>query len=260
MDAATAGQVARSPETAALVPRDGTARFGLIALATDLTSEGDCFRILPRDGTALHVSRVANENPTTPENLRRMAPRLTAAADLLVPGEDLAGIFYSCTAASVVIGDDMVTEAIQAARPGVPVVTPTLAARAAFRALGVGRIAILTPYLIETSEPMAAYFTRHGLEVTRLHCFGLEDDRDMAHIASESILRGAVAVDSPEAEALFLSCTALPAVGVIAAIEQKIGKPVVSSNPAAAWALAGHAGMIERCAPGHGRLFEATPR
>lgn len=230
-------------------------RLGLIALATDLTSERDFARIVPQERAAVHTARIAFDNPTTPETLRRMQPGLTRATDLILPDIPLAAICYSCTAASVVIGDGEVAAAIHAARPGVPVVTPTGAARAAFKALNVHRIAILTPYLIETSKPMAAYFARHGLEVTRLHCLGMEDDRDMARVSAETIINAALAVDDTSAEALFISCTALPALGVIAEIEARVGKPVVSSNQASIWAMLCHAGLNDKIV-GFGGLFD----
>ncbi len=150
------------PLAAATVPR-----LGLIALATDLTFERDAARLLPPDEAALHVTRVAFENPTTPESLRAMAPRLTEAAGLLVPGLPLAAICYACTAASVAIGDEAVAAAVHAARPGVPVVTPISAALAAFEALGVARVALLTPYLARTAQPMVARFADAGMTVTR---------------------------------------------------------------------------------------------
>lgn len=230
-------------------------RLGLIALATDLTTERDFACLLPYDHAGLYTTRVAFENPTTPENLRQMAPRLTAAADLIIPGEPLDAICYSCTAASVVIGEEAVANAIHEARPGVPVITPSGAAIQAFSALGVHRIAVLTPYLVETSLPMADYFSRHGLEVTRLDCFGLEDDRIMARVSGDSIIEAACKVDGPEVEALFLSCTGLPSVPVIAQIEALIGKPVVTSNQASAWAMMRHAGLDHR-PQGYGRLYE----
>ena len=230
-------------------------RLGLIALATDLTSERDFARLLPHDQTGLYTTRVAFENPTTPENLRHMAPRLTAAADLILPGEQLDAICYSCTAASVLIGDEAVTNAIHEVRPGVPVITPSGAARKAFTALGVRRIAILTPYLIETSLPMAAYFSHHGLEVTGFDCFGLEDDRIMARVNHDSIIEAACKLDGPEVEAIFISCTGLSAVPVIARIETLTGKPVVTSNQASAWAMMRHAGLDHR-PPGYGRLYD----
>ena len=248
-------EVCLSPVSPALSATAATTRFGMIALSSDLTSEGDFFRLMPNEGTALHIARVANENPTTPENLRKMAPRLTATAALLAPVGPLEAIWYSCTSASVVIGDEEVEAAITAGCPTPAVITPTRAARLAFQALGVRRIAILTPYTIETSRPMADYFSNNGLDVLQLHCFGIEDDRDMARITVDSIVEAACRADHTDAEALFLSCTALPAIGAIAAIEARTGKPVVTSNQASAWAMADHAGLVDRCAPGFGRLF-----
>ena len=230
---------------------DPVRRIGLIALATDLTSERDAATLLPAD-TALHVTRVPFENPTTPATLRRLEGALSSAADLLVPDEPLSAIILSCTAASATIGDAAVSAAIEEALPGVPVVTPPEAACDAFAALAVRRIALLTPYLPETTAPMVAYFEGRGLDIVRAHCLGLADDRQMARIAADSILAAAEAVDCAEAEAVFLCCTALPALGVIARIEERIGKPVVTSNQASFWRALGHAG---RAIKGPGRLF-----
>ena len=237
------------PLAAATVPR-----LGLIALATDLTFERDAARLLSPDEAALHTARVAFENPTTPETLRAMAPRLTEAASLLVPGAPLAAICYACTAASVAIGDEAVARAVHAARPGVPVVTPVSAALAAFRALGVSRVALIAPYLARTAQPMVARFTQAGLTVTRAVCFGMEDDRDMARIDPGALVSAACALEASGAEALFLSCTALPAAGVAGRIEEAVGLPVVTSNTASLWAMRRLAGLTDKSA-GCGRLM-----
>ena len=184
-----------------------------------------------------------------------MAPRLTASAELLLPELQLDVICYSCTAASVVIGDEAICDAVQAAKPGIPVVTPTGAARAALQALGARKVSILTPYLIETSQPMASYFSEHGLDVLNLECLGIADDRDIARVSHETIIEAACKVVKDDAEAIFISCTALPAAAVAGKIEQRTGKPVVTSNQASAWACLRHAG-IASTATGYGRLLE----
>ncbi len=229
-------------------------RIGMILLATDLTTERDAPRLIGPDEAGLHATRVAHANPVTPGNLRRMAPRLTDAAALLVPGEPLAAILYSCTSASAAIGEEGIATAIGAARPGVPVVTPTEAARMALTTLGARRIAILTPYIPETTESVAAHFAGFGFEVVEGRGMGHDDDRAMAKIPADAIIESACAADRPEAEALFVSCTALPVLGIIARIEEMLGKPVVTSNQASLWrlrALAGLRGMVT----GYGRLF-----
>ncbi len=237
-------------EDAGTVPR-----VGFVLLATDLTTERDAARLLGPAGIAFHAGRVAFENPTTPVNLRRMAPRLTEATTLLAPGTGLAAVCFSCTTGTIEIGAEAVAAAIRAVHPEVPVVTPPQAALAAFHALGAGSVALLTPYLAETTQPIVSYFTELGVDVVAARCLELADDRDMARVARESIVAAAVEADHPSAEALFISCTALPALEVLAEIESRIGKPVVSSNQACLWQLSGYAGRAV-ASTGYGRLLE----
>lgn len=229
-------------------------RLGLILLATDLTLEGDVARLILPDEAAVHATRVAYANPTTPVNLRGMGLRLTAAAGLLVPGEPLVAIAFGCTSASVITGEAEVAEAIGVGRPGVPVVTPIGAAARGLRTLGAGRISLLTPYTEETTAPMVEHLSRAGFEVVRVRSLGFDDDREMAKLPGEAIVAAAREADAPEAEALFISCTALQAMRVAAEIEVALGKPVVTSNQATIWELRRHAGLGGPVI-GFGRLF-----
>lgn len=246
--------VVLSAEKIVLESPEDRKKIGLIALSTDMTTERDFARIIPLDRAGLYGTRVVFANPTTPDNLRKMAPHITAAADLIVPGEALDAICYSCTAASVVIGDAEIAASIRAARPGVAVVTPSGAALKAFAALEVRHISVLTPYLVETSVPMADYFRLHGLKIEAFRCLGLEDDRDMARVDPDTILRAALETDTDRTQAFFLSCTALQAVDVIEELERRTGKPVVTSNQASAWALMNHTGL-DQPSERWGRLF-----
>ena len=247
-------QILLSPREISYESPGAKVRFGLIALATDLTTEADYVRIFSPEAI-VHTTRVAFANPTTPENLRKMAPLLTDAAALITPGVPLAAICYSCTSASATIGVETVENFIHAVRPGLPVVLPTGASSRAFHALGVRRIAVVTPYLPEASEAVANYFAAEGFEITRHHCLGLADDRDMARVSKETIVEAAIAADSPDAEAIFLSCTAFPAVGANSEIESRTGKPVVSSNQASAWELLRRGGFSHWRPTEYGRLF-----
>jgi maleate isomerase len=211
-------------------------RIGLIILATDHTTEPDFARMVSSKDIGVYVTRIPYANPTTPENLRKMQPVLTDGAKLLLPDAELDAICYSCTSASVVIGDKEVAAAIHAAKPGVLVVTPTDASVKALQELGAKRISVLTPYTVETSRPMADYFSDRGFDIRSFTCLGLDDDRDMARISHASLIEHAKDAIAPDADALFISCTAVRAASVIARIEDAIGKPVVSSNLASAWA------------------------
>lgn len=245
--------------TARFDARPAALRIGLIALATDLTSERDFARICgPRD-IAVHVARIAYENPTTADSLRAMQPRLSQAAALILPGETLGAIAYSCTAASVLIGDPAVQEAVGAGRPGVPCVTPIGAALGALRSLGAGRISVLAPYTETVTRPICDFFAASGLEVRSAACFGLDDDRQMARLSPATLIAAAEQATDAEADALFVSCTALRACEVAEEIEARIGVPVVTANQAMIWGAlraAGFAAPVE----GFGRLLRLPPQ
>ena len=61
----------------------------------------------------------------------------------------------------------------------------------------------------------------------------------------ERVVEFAAGVCRPEAEALFCSCTAWRSVEAVEALEQRLGKPVVSSNQAMIWAAFGKLGIRE---------------
>lgn len=228
--------------------RDNLHRFGLIALATDLTIEADGARLMP-PGCRLHVTRIAFDNPTTAENLRKTGPRLRDAAALLVPGVELRGIGFGCTSASAVLGRAVLDEIGERA----PISTPVAAALQGFAALGVRRIALMTPYLRETTDLVGDHFEANGLAVVTRHSMGHADDRDMALLSDDEIIDFALESDHPDAEALFMSCTALPAVAIIDRIEERLGKPVLSANLALFWSMLDRAQIP---AAGPGRLFQ----
>ncbi|PII39148.1 arylmalonate decarboxylase [Sinorhizobium meliloti CCBAU 01290] len=229
-------------------------RIGLVILATDHTTEVDFQRMVASDRIGVYVTPSPIQSGT-PENLRAMQPSLTEAAALILPDETLDVVMYSCTSASVVIGDSEVAAAIKAAKPEAAVVTPTAASVQGLRALSANRISVLTPYTIETSRPMADYFAERGFAIDGFTCLGLTDDREMARISPKEIVAFAKEAAAPASDALFISCTAVRAAGVIAEIEQAIGKPVVSSNYATAWACLRLCGDRE-ARPQLGRLME----
>ena len=234
-----------------LDPRPVRHRIGLVALATDHTTELDFARILSPRGIGVYVNRVPYANPVTPETLRAMEPALTDCAGLILPEEGLDAVVYGCTSASVVIGDAAVRAAIMRAKPGTKVITPVSATLAGLRAMGARRISVLTPYTVATSTPMAQLFEAEGFELDRFTCLDMADDREMARIAPDSIVELAQEAAAAGSDALFISCTAVRAAAEIDRIEAAVGMPTLSSNYAAAWAVLRHLGDQGAGAPGH---------
>ncbi|MDZ5698860.1 ectoine utilization protein EutA [Chelativorans sp. M5D2P16] len=228
--------------------------IGALLLATDLTTEGDIRALIPASVTVC-ATRVPFENPTAPAQLARTLPHLGPAAGLVVPGVPLSSLYFSCTSATVVLGEDAVADAIATERPGVRLVTPIMAAKRAFRALGVRRIAVMTPYVAETALAIVNHLEGSGFEVLNAHGLDIADDRDMARLKRGAIVQAAQDAMVEGAEALFISCTAMPAATFAPEIEARIGCPVVTSNLAGLWMAMRLAGVETRM-PEKGRLMD----
>ncbi|WP_295048475.1 ectoine utilization protein EutA [uncultured Paracoccus sp.] len=223
-------------------------RVGLVTLATDHTTEVD-FAALPPHGVGVYATRIPFANPVTPDTLAAMAGDVTRAAALILPDESLDAVVYSCTSASVVIGDDRVRDAITAGKPGTAAITPISAGFAALRAVGAERITLLTPYDAQTTRPMASCFAA-AFTLAHVSCLGLTDDRDMARISHASIIEAARDAVAPGSQALFIACTAVRAAAIIDRIEDAVGVPVVSANSATLWAAARACGVTAPVGPG----------
>jgi maleate isomerase len=228
--------------------------IGLVALATDHVCELDLREVIPQDRLPLYVSRIAFAPEITVATLGAMRDGITGSAELILAGGRIDVIAYGCTSGTMVIGEDEVFARLRAARPGVACTTPPTAALAALRALKLTRIAVLTPYTEGVNRLVHRYFTERGIDIAAFGAFNKESDAEVAAIAPASILAAAEALDAPDIDGLFLSCTGMRALGIVEALEERLGKPVVTSNQALAWhalRLAGHAAPIA----GFGRLL-----
>ena len=122
------------------------------------------------------------------------------------------------------------------------------------------QVAVATPYIRSVNETERRFLEQAGLEVVSID--GMEightptDRRTIAHQPPSRTYALARAVDRPEAEALFISCTNLPTLEIIGPLERDLGKPVLTSNTATLWAALRRAGVGERIS-GYGRLLEA---
>ena len=229
-------------------------RMGVIILASDYVSERDFRMMLPGDDVAMYVNRIRNVNPVTAENLLTMAPRLTDAVSMILPDGRLDAIAYCCTSGTVVIGFDAIAASVHAVRPQIPVTTPMTASVAGLARFDVRKLSVLTPYNNDLNRAIAGHIESTGLEIVAFSGFLMDDDNEMARISPDAIFDAAIEADRPDADALFISCTAIRAVEVVERIEQALGKPVISANQALFWQTlraTGYEGAVE----GFGQLL-----
>jgi maleate isomerase len=163
---------------------------------------------------------------------------------------------YGCTSGATIIGEDQVASILAQKHPDVPSSNPLTAAKAAFKALGVRRVGLVTPYTPDVTQAMQDRFEDAGIQVVEVGSFYEDSDEVVGRIDPVAILDAAVSVGQSEnVDGVFISCTSLRAAGIIDQAEAVLGKPVTASNHALAWHLLRLAG-IEDEFEGFGRLFK----
>jgi len=228
--------------------------IGLIELTMETAMSGEMHRFLDGTSAGIYTTRVPFSGTTVGAELSKMGDRVIAAADLLPEAEWLDCIVYGCTAGSAFIGHDRLGKLIGTVRPGIPVITPIGAVARALSALNVRKIAVATPYVTSVNAQVADVLSRDGFEIVSGAAFHTEDGFAMMRMPPESFVEAALAADSHSAEAIFFSCTGIVIAPVIAEIERRSGKPVVTSNQAIAWQCLETVGA-EAPSTRYGRLF-----
>ncbi|MFO7311878.1 MAG: aspartate/glutamate racemase family protein [Bacillota bacterium] len=209
-------------------------RIGLIVPSSNTTMEPDFYRNLPADAE-VYTARMFLEDVTVAgeeEMLDVHFPR--ALRDIATVHPDV--VVFGCTSAGALRGneyDALIVRRIQeeAGCPGVSVIKSV---REALQARG-RRVYLLTPYIDEVTERVAASLRDDGLEVVAAHGMGIKANTDIGRVTPEEIAEFARKHGDAarrQADCLFLSCTNLRAMEVRKALEEELGLPVETSNHA----------------------------
>jgi maleate isomerase len=137
---------------------------------------------------------------------------------------------------------------------GVPAITAARAVSEALRHLGARRVAIATPYSEAIGVASQAYWQAAGFDiVARRQLAGVVNIYDESEERALTLGREA---DVPGAEAVLISGTGLPTVGVVERLERELGKPVVTSQTATLWCALRALG-VKGPVRGFGRLLSS---
>ena len=210
-------------------------KVGLLALTTDLTIESDFQSICQKLPLDLFVNRIHNENPLTKENLLKMYDQIEPVTEKILPGQKINTVAYACTSGTIAIGEDKVKEKVQLAKPDCYVTTPITSAIKAFEEMNVKNISLFTPYPESVNKTILEYFNKKKINIISFNTFNIDLDQDIASVDPKYLSETLIKLDINNADALFISCTALPALEILDEVEKKIGKIVLSSNQTLIW-------------------------
>ncbi|MGH2615097.1 MAG: maleate cis-trans isomerase family protein [Thermomicrobiales bacterium] len=229
-------------------------RIGLITLATDTSALPEYTWLMP-DGVAVYPAPIVlPRGEVTPAALAEMleGDQLERAAELLVwTGVDI--IVFACTTGSLVHGvgwDRELIGRIERAS-GRPATTTTTAVLDALRVVGASTLAVATPYIDALNAIERRFLEASGFRVAGIAGLQCATDAEIGRLEPADAVALAEAVDTPRADAVFISCTNFHCLAAVEPLKRRLGKPVVTSNLAGAWAALRQIG-VDDASPGHG--------
>lgn len=230
------------------------ARIGIIYPGSGFHHIADFHKLAPK-GVALGAAAVTRHINASAEVMMHLDEKIVDAAKI-VSGNDPDVIGWVCTAGSFLKGkghDERLVREMEAAT-GIPCTTTSTAMMDAFRHLGIKKLSLCTPYPAPVTAIEKKFLEDNGFKVLKSECLDLVDNNIISHLSPTVLYRLAKAVDTPESEGIFISCTGLDAMDVIEPLEHDLGKPVMTSNHVSYWKLFQMAGIGEPV-QGYGRLM-----
>ena len=232
-------------------------RVGLIALASDFMIEKDFINVIKNRDIDFFVNRIECYNPLTSENLIKMSQKVTEVTKDILPDQKIDCVAYGCTSGTIAAGYSSIEEKVKLAKPEAKLSTPSTAAIKALKKLKIKNISIFTPYSKKLNDDVVDFFKKENFNITSNSYFGIESDFDIGKVDQNYLYEVLSKIDLNGADALFVSCTALPVLSIIDKLEKKLNKAVLSSNQALIWDTLENIGK-NNSIKGFGKLFNSN--
>ena len=242
--------------------RGSRALFGVLGPSTNTIVQPDFDDMRPW-GVTNHYSRIVVDDAQAISDASFMAGTLEISRNTLAAVEGV----LTCNPDYLVMGMSAVTfyggakgaEAWRAnveAAAGLKLCTGSQSLIEAFNAYGgVRRVALLSPYYPSANAEVIRFFADYGIETARDTCLRCPSWTAIAQVPESRLRAELHALDGDDVDAIVQVGTNLSMVGLAAAAERYLGKPVIAINAATYWNALRQNGITDRIG-GFGRLLE----
>ena len=232
-------------------------RVGLLVPSSNSTQEPEFTAMLPAS-VSLHVTRLSLAS-VDPDSTLKIVAELEKESKKLADA-DVDVIVLAATAPSTRMGKGYDTQLIKRIKDatGKPATTAATAMQEAFAAMNIRRVALAAPWAAQTNTVVAAFLQAHGIEVVSQVAMGVMRNNDIGRLTPQTAFDHGLQADRKEADAVFLACGNWWTASIVERLETATGKPVLTTNNMALWAvlriIGGHSAL-----PGFGRLLREMP-
>jgi maleate isomerase len=201
--------------------------------------EVDFYRNLPHDVT-VHTGRMYMVD-TTVAGEERMLDEFTEPAAVAVGTAMPHIIVFGCTSAGALRGKDYDAQLCQrlGEMTGAKPISVIASVNKALAETGARSVTVVTPYVDELNQRIAASIEAEGIAVTAIHGMGISNNFDIAEVSADDIYDFVQSRVGPKvnSDALFLSCTNFNALSTLSRLKTAYTVPIVTSNLAALQAV-----------------------
>ena len=240
---------------------DVKTKIGLVVVSASSVSELRYPKAAP-PGVAFLTSRMMLAPGESIDALVEMESNASRAVGELASAK-VDAVAYCCTVSGALRGMEGDRQFCQELELqwNTPITSTMLAVAEALQHLKLKKIVVTTPYPDSHHVAERAYLKEAGIDALTMQGMGFGSAEGFASVSPQEIFDFAINAwqgHIDEADGLFISCMNHDGMAVAQTLEDKIGKPVVTSHTATLWSVLSQAGETKPL-PGYGRLL-AEPR
>ncbi|BFG73478.1 maleate cis-trans isomerase [Paraburkholderia terrae] len=219
-----------------------TYRIGQIVPSSNTTMETEIpamltsrYELFPEERFTFHSARMRMMH-VTPEELKKMDVDSDRCA-LELSDARCDVLAYACLVAIMCQGagyhrtsESRLKNTVESNGAPTPIVSSAGALVEGVKTMGFKRVAIITPYMKPLTQQVVDYIQSEDIEVTDSISLEVSDNLAVGRLDPLNLIGHADRLDISNADAVVLSaCVQMPSLPAIQAVEDRLGKPVLSA-------------------------------